>query len=82
MHLLRSWPLSAGAFGFDTVGRRMIDASSFWIYRIQVAWHLMDLVDDMGFKEAWKYSKEFEDFWIDEYDAFDAVLEELSNWTD
>lgn len=83
MHLLslRLWPLSAGVFGLDTVGRRMIESISFWAYRIQVAFHFMDLME-MGFKEAWGYSKEFDYYWLEEYDAHDAVLEELSYWTD
>lgn len=58
----------------------MIDAVSFWVYRIQVAFGLMDMVDDMGFKAAWQYSESFEDYWLDDYYPMDAVIEELSNW--
>lgn len=60
----------------------MLKEINFFSYRLQVAFYFLEFVDDMGFWEAFRYSRDFRDFWEDEMDPFDAVLEELSNWND
>lgn len=61
----------------------MIDAINFFIYRMAVSFYFTRFLEECSFLEGFGYSEGFYDFYKDgDWHPADAVLEELSNWTD